>query len=82
MSKNLISDEDFVVAYMLCSTYHELAVKLGYEDVSVQARAAKLRKAGVKLVPYERKKKKIDVKKLSHAELVKLINEKETNNDE
>jgi hypothetical protein len=56
-----VADEDFVRAYISVKSYEELATVLGLEVASVQARATKLRKAGVPLPSYERKKKEIDV---------------------
>ena len=61
MSKTIVSDKDFVLAYGNCRSYSTLAESLAMKQTSVQARAAKLRKAGVNLVPYERKKKEVDV---------------------
>jgi hypothetical protein len=61
MNKIQTDDVQFVTVYVKCNNYADLAIQLGLQQTSVQARASKLRKAGVNLVPYERKKKEIDV---------------------
>jgi hypothetical protein len=65
MSKVQVSDEDFVKSYVASVSYEGLAATTGLKETSVQARASKLRKAGVNLVPYERKKKEVDVEGLN-----------------
>ena len=66
MSKVQVSDQDFVKAYVAFASYSGLAAFCGMKQTSVQARASKLRKAGVNLVPYDRKKKEVDVEGLNN----------------
>jgi len=65
MAKTIVSDKLFVETYVTCNSYDSLALYLNMKPTSVQARAAKLRKTGVNLVPYERKKKEVDVEGLN-----------------
>ena len=44
-----VSDKDFVKAYVACYSTDEAAKLTGLANASVQQRAAKLRKAGVRL---------------------------------
>ena len=60
-TKVRISDTDFVRALLSSKSYTELATTLNMAQASVQARANRLRKAGVELPAYDRKKKEIDV---------------------
>jgi len=58
-----VSDVEFVKAVVASTSYDELASTTGLAKLSVQARANKLRKAGVTLPKYERKRttKTVDV---------------------
>jgi hypothetical protein len=56
IQSKMVSDEDFVKAYISVESHAELAEKLGLEIAIVQARAIKLRKAGVPLPSYSREK--------------------------
>lgn len=66
-----VTDVDFVKAAIASTSNDELASTTGMAKLSVQARANKLRKAGVPLPKYERKRttKVVDV-----AGLTALIN--------
>ncbi len=66
-----VSDVEFVKAVVASASYDELASTTGLAKLSAQARANKLRKAGVPLPKYERKRttKVVDV-----AGLTALIN--------
>jgi transposase len=70
----IVSDASYVNVYVASKSIEEVARKLGLAESSVQSRACKLRKAGVKLPLFERKKKKIDVQALNN-----LIPNKEEN---
>ena len=52
--KKRVADKIFVLVYLSCDTYGDLAEKLELSEGAVRARAATLRKAGVNLVPYKR----------------------------
>ena len=53
--KPRVSNEDFVLAYLDCTSYVELAEKLGSTDTAVANRANRLRKMGVNLPRYVRR---------------------------
>jgi len=52
--KTRVPDKCFVLAYVGCASYEELAEETGLSDATCRARAAKLRKAGVNLKAYAR----------------------------
>lgn len=52
--KPRLPDKCFVLAYVACSSYEELAERTGLSDATCRSRASKLRKLGVKLAPYAR----------------------------
>lgn len=52
-----VSNEDYVRAYKAAASYESLAASLGQSKAAVEARARKLRKAGVQLAPYASKRK-------------------------
>jgi hypothetical protein len=52
--KPRLPDKCFVLAYVGCSSYEELAKETGLSDATCRSRASKLRKLGVKLAPYAR----------------------------
>lgn len=57
----VISDVDFVTAFAQCTTLDDVVSKLGMEKGSIQARASKLRKVGVKLPVFRRTNKPVDI---------------------
>ena len=59
MPKQQTTDQEFVVKYLECTNYDDLAIATGMK--SPQTRANKLRKAGVTLPKYGRAKKVLDV---------------------
>jgi hypothetical protein len=63
--KNRVSSQDFVLASKDCTSYADLAKATGMAVSSVKVLAFKLRKAGVKLVPYARKHATINVDELN-----------------
>lgn len=69
ITKIKFSDKDFVKAWLDSKSYDSLACKLELTTSATQARATRLRKAGVKLPPFSRVKravKKIDTVGLNH----------------
>ena len=60
-----VSDVEFVNAWMKSSNYAEVLDLLGMAKQSIQARAAHLRKVGVKLPKYGRQRRMVDVKGLN-----------------
>jgi hypothetical protein len=60
-----LSDIEFVTAWAKAATLSEAIAATGMTRISAQARASKLRKAGVKLRRFGRPKKTIDVKGLN-----------------
>ena len=62
--KTKVSNEDFVKAWMSCDSYTVMSFNTGMTVSAVQARATRLRKAGVQLPSFTRatrKRKEIDV---------------------
>jgi hypothetical protein len=64
-SRVKISDVEFVAAWMKVGNYDDLVAETGLTKASIQVKAVKLRKAGVKLPKYGRVKVPIDVKGLN-----------------
>jgi hypothetical protein len=60
MAKTQISNVDFVKAYIASESSEELAANTGLTIESARSRAAKLRKAGVALPKFDRKRE-IDI---------------------
>ena len=60
-----LSDVEFVTAWVKADTLASAVAATGMTRISAQARASKLRKAGVKLRRFGRPKKTIDVKGLN-----------------
>lgn len=56
MPKKLTSDADFVTAWVTSKTVDEVVKKTGLAKMTIQVRAARLRKAGVKLPKFVRRK--------------------------
>ena len=67
ITKKRVSDQEFVVAYIGCKNYADLAAYLGLSVASVASRSNKLRKLGVKLDKYkvERAPKVVDTDALN-----------------
>ena len=63
--RSVLTDVEFVTAWIKASNYEEIVATTGLSRTSIQARAAKLRKAGVKLPKYGRVHKVVDVKGLN-----------------
>jgi len=63
--KSRVSNRDFVLAYKANSNYPDLAKAVGMTVNSVKVRCAKLRKAGVNLVKYDRPKHTVDIGELN-----------------
>ena len=61
----MITDEAFVTAWAKSKSVEEVAKRLGRAKCSVQVRAGRLRKAGVKLPRHPRPKKVTDVTTLN-----------------
>jgi hypothetical protein len=60
-----VSDVDFVTEYAKAKSLDEVATQLGMTKESVQARAFKLRKAGVGLPRFTKSSKPVDVSGLN-----------------
>jgi hypothetical protein len=56
VKKSRVSDVDFVQAYTKCKSSEELSEMTGLTIESARSRAAKLRKAGVMLPAFNRKR--------------------------
>ena len=56
MPKKIVSDVDFVTAWAKSKSLDEVAKQTGLAKLSVQARAQRMRKAGVKLPKFSRRK--------------------------
>jgi len=65
MAKIRVSDVDFVKACLTSKSIDELATATGLAPASANVRATKLRKAGVNLPVYARKRKATDVEALN-----------------
>ena len=66
--KTKVSDEEFVKKWMSCDSYCVMAFNTDMTVSAVQARATRLRKAGVQLPTFtraERKRKGVDVTSLN-----------------
>ena len=63
--KTRVSDAEFVNLFLRSKSAGEVAVKIGLKVESVAARANKLRKAGVNIPKFDRKKREVDVKGLN-----------------
>lgn len=70
-TRKLVSNEDFVKAFITADSTAEVAEKTGLTIGSVRLRASKLRKAGVNLPTFVRKPRPIDVDALN--ELIKKL---------
>jgi hypothetical protein len=60
-----IDDVQFVTAYAKAKSLDQLASDLGIAKPTLQVRASKLRKLGVKLPKFSKPKKVVDVEKLN-----------------
>jgi hypothetical protein len=60
-----LTDEQFVTAWATSKSLDEVAKKTKLVKISVQARASRLRKLGVKLAKFSRRRKIVDVDKLN-----------------
>ena len=65
MKRKHISDVDFVTAWTKAAALEDVVAATGLGRLSAQARASKLRKAGVRLRRFGRAKKVVDVKGLN-----------------
>ena len=63
--RKFVDDEDFVKAWLASSSVKEVADSLGLSVNSASVRAVALRKAGVSLPKYVRRKRDIDVDALN-----------------
>lgn len=60
-----VTDVDFVRAWVVSTSTEDVAAKTGLSVASVNVRATKLRKGGVNLPPFARKKKVVDAATLN-----------------
>jgi len=60
-----LTHEEFVTAWAKAKTLDDVVAATGMSRVGIQARASRLRKAGVLLKPFGRVKQPIDVKALN-----------------
>jgi formylmethanofuran dehydrogenase subunit B len=63
--RRILTDVEFVTAWAKAKTLTDVVAATGLQRISVQARASRLRKAGVRLRRFARSKKKIDVQGLN-----------------